>query len=442
MRAVMVLASGTALAHGLTAAALPVLSRLYTPADFGMLAVFSSVLLIIAVAACLRYDVAVAIPTRDDDALHLLVLAIAIALCISAVLTLPVVIAPAWISQWLSQPGLAPYLWLLPVGVLLAGAYSALQFWYVRQRRFTLLARTRVVQSASSAGTQIGLGWWAAAGPVGLLLGYVMNTGIACLALGGQVLRTAPTVSVARMRALAVEYSRFPKYSTVEALANSAATQLPIIMIAALAAPAEAGFLMMAMYVMQAAMSLIGTAISQVYLSRAPEVHVEGKLGAYTAGILGGLFKAGVGPLLAAGILSPILFSLVFGADWQRAGWLAAWMTPSFLLQFLAVPVSMALHVTGHQRVAMYLQLAGLALRVSFVWGVAQWQSAWVAEAYAVSGGIFYLGYLLVILRAVRAPWSGVVQGLGRGLLTGLLWVATALTSALGIHLITAVAAP
>ncbi len=438
----MLLLGGTALAHGLTAAALPVLSRLYSPTDFGMLAVFSSVLLIIAAAACLRYDVAVAIPVRDDDALHLLVLAVSCALGTSALLAVAVAIAPTWISQRLGQPSLAPYLWLLPLGVLLAGAYSALQFWYVRQKRFGLLAKTRIIQSASSAGTQIGLGWGVAANPIGLLLGYVMNTGIACLVLGGQLLRTAPVISAARVWALAVDYSRFPRYSTLESIANSAAIQIPVIMIAAIAAPAEAGFLMMAMYVMQAPMSLIGTAISQVYVSRAPAVQLEGRLGPYTADILGGLFKAGIGPLLATGILSPILFALIFGSGWQRAGWLVSWMTPWFLLQFLAAPISLAMHVTGHQRAAMQLQLAGLALRVALVWGTAQWHSAWISEVYAISGAIFYLGYLLTILRATRAPWSRVMQGLASGLFTGFFWVAAALTIALSVHSVTNGTAP
>jgi hypothetical protein len=68
-------------------------------------------------------------------------------------------------------------------------------------------------------------------------------------------------------------YRRFPVYSTWEALANSAAIHVPVILVAAVAAPDEAGYLMLAMYVLQAPMSLIGAAVGQVYLSKAPAVH-------------------------------------------------------------------------------------------------------------------------------------------------------------------------
>jgi O-antigen/teichoic acid export membrane protein len=423
VRAVIVLVSGTALAHGLTAAALPVLSRLYSPTDFGMLAVFASALSIVSVAACLRYELAVPLPEQNDDALHLLALAIGCALGLATLLALPVLLAPVWIARQLGQPALAPYLWLLPVGVALAGAYSALQFWFVRQKGFGLLARTRIAQSACSVGTQVGLGWWAAVGPLGLLLGHVMNTGIACLLLGGQMARAAPRLSWAKTRAVAREYSRFPKYSTFEAVANSASIQLPIIMIAALAVPSEAGYLMMAMTVMQAPMSLIGTAISQVFLSRAPVEHREGRLGIFTVDILSALFKAGVGPLIAVGVLSPLLFGLVLGAGWQRAGFLVAWMTPWFILQFIVVPISMALHVTNHQRAALLLQLAGIVIRVGAVIAAPYLMPGKVSEIYAVSGFFFYLLYLAVVLRLVDASARNLLAALTKALPIILGWV-------------------
>ena len=57
-----VLVSGGVLAHGITALALIVITRLYTPADFSVLAVYGSLLTIISVLACLRFEVAIPLP--------------------------------------------------------------------------------------------------------------------------------------------------------------------------------------------------------------------------------------------------------------------------------------------------------------------------------------------------------------------------------------------
>lgn len=431
LRSVAVLVGGTAMGHGITAAALPVLSRLYSPTDFSMLAVFAGLVSIVSVVACLRFDVAIALPEENDEALRLLALALgAAAVCSIAVLVV-VLSAPVWIAQRLNQPGLQSYLWLLPLSVLMAGGYSALQMWFVREKAFPLIARSRIAQSTASAGTQIASGAMAM-GPGGLLVGHAMNTGAACLLLGYRLLaahgvRSAlRRMSLRELRLTFKRYDRFPKYSTFEALCNSAAIHLPVIMIAALAAPREAGYLMLATYVMQAPMALIGAAVGQVYLAGAAERHRQGQLSVFTADVLGGLLKTGTGPLLAVGIASPAVFGLIFGADWERAGVLVAWMTPWFVLQLLSTPISMALHVTGHQRTAFVLQLFGLVLRVLMVYLAAKFAQADVSEWYAVSGGLFYLLYLLTILKFTGFDWHRFRQSSWHALPIGLSWVALA----------------
>lgn len=422
LRSVLVLVGGAAFAHAITALALPILTRLYAPADFSTLAVFSSLLSIGAVAACLRFDIAIPMPGRDSEAFNLLVLAIGSAAVVSVIAGVVVSLAPSWLPELMGRLDLQPYLWLLPIGILLAGAYSALQTWFVRDKEFSLIARSRVAQSTASAGTQIGMAGFGL-GPIGLLFGYLLNTGSACLILGYRLLRhesfrkNVEDVTCSSLKRAWSDYSRFPKYSTWEALANSAAIQAPVIMIAALAVGPEAGYLLLAMSVIQAPMALFGNAIGQVYLSRAPEEYREGRLDGFTTDILCGLIKAGVGPLLAVGILSPVVFGAIFGEGWERAGWLVAWMTPWFIMQFLAAPISMAIHVTGHQRAVFFLQMFGLILRVSAVLVAAQFSTAPVSEAYAISGAFFYTIYLWLVLRYVKCRWKEVagkaVSGIG-----------------------------
>jgi O-antigen/teichoic acid export membrane protein len=430
IRSVGVLVGGTALAHGVTALALPVLSRLYSPADFSALAVFTSLLSIISVAACLRFDVAVTIPHRDTDAANLLALALGCALVVSLLVAVPVLLVPERIAEWSNQPMLRPYIWLLPVGVLLAASYSALQSWLVRKKSFGQIARSRVTQSAAAAGTQVSMGM-AGIGTFGLLLGYVLNAGAACIVLGYRVIRfereALRTITWPGMLGMATEYHRFPKYSTWEALSNSAAIQIPIIMIAAMAVGPEVGYLSMAMYVMQAPMALFGTAIGQVYLSKAPVEYRAERLGTFTAEVFGGLLKAGVGPLLFVGIVSPVVFPFVFGEEWRRAGHLVAWMTPWFIMQFLASPISMAIHVTGHQRAALQLQVFGLVIRVLAVWGASLWLEQRIVEAYALSGFVSYLVYLIIVIKIVRASCREVMQLLLRSFFPLVLWGGAAL---------------
>jgi O-antigen/teichoic acid export membrane protein len=383
--------------------------------------------------------VAIAIPERDRDAANLLALAVSSATLVTAVLAICVYSMPHQIALWLRQPTFEPYLWLLPIGVAFAALSSALQFWFVRRGEFPTIARARVGQSLAVAGTQVGFGLLHIV-PVGLLIGQVLNSGVSCIALGCLVVRREMrhlrSISLRNMKSAFSTYSQFPKFSTFEALSNSAASHLPVLLIARFTTGPEVGFLIFAMYVIQAPMGLIGGAIAQVYLSRAPTEFRAGRIAPFTTTVLGGLLQAGVGPIIFAGIVAPDLFSIVFGEEWQRAGVLVSWMAPWFVLQFLSFPVSAALPVTSQQRVSLLLMLFGLATRVAFVcvaWFVLR---GWVSEAYALSGFAFYAAYLAVVLRVVSASRAEIVAQVLKALPMVLGWTVAGVLVVLAIRAI------
>jgi O-antigen/teichoic acid export membrane protein len=203
-------------------------------------------------------------------------------------------------------------------------------------------------------------------------------------------------------------HHRFPRYSVLEALANAAGIHLPVLLIAALAAGPEAGYLALAMFLLQAPMALVGGAVGQVYLSGAPNAQREGRLAAFTSEMMAQLMKAAAGPIVFLAVVAPAAMGLVFGTDWTRAGVLVSWMAPWFLLQFVAAPASTALHVVGHQSWAMKLQLAGLGLRSGMVIAAVLIDARFATEAFALSGFLFYAIFIVVVLKAVGAsPLAG-----------------------------------
>lgn len=412
VRSVGVLTGGIILAHAITALATPVATRLYSPADFSVLAALVALISIIGTASCLRFDMAVPIPEQHDDGATLLVMALVSCTTMSIVATIVVTVAPDLLATNLNQPALREYRWLLPIGVLLLGSYSALQAWLVRQKDFRSISQTRVAQSCAGASVQLGLGWLGVA-PLGLMLGQIITSSGGALMMAVRSVRAtslSTVVSIARMRELLTIYQRFPTYSTLETLCNTGGMQIPVIMIAAWSTRAEAGYLLLAIFIMQAPMGLIGTSVSQVYLSRAPEEHRSGRLASFTVEVYRGLLNSGAGPLIFAGLVAPSVFAIIFGEEWRRAGTLVAWMTPWFVLQFLVVPISVALHVTNRLRTAFALQVGGLVIRVMMVLAAVRFLPAAVAESYAVSGFVFYFIYLVVVLRVVHASTRDVAR--------------------------------
>jgi O-antigen/teichoic acid export membrane protein len=429
VRSVGTLAGGTAFAQALGVLLLPVLTRIYSPNDFSVLAVYVSSLSILSVAACLRLEIAIPLPERDEDAANLLGLAMLSAASVAILVGVVLALLRDEISQILRQPSISEFAWLLPIGVWLSASYLGMQYWASRKKTFSRIARTRIVQSVSGTSAQIGLGsiGWA---PYGLLVGHTISSCAGVFDLARKAWRSdriaLSAIRPSGMRRMAHEYSRFPKYSTWEALANNSGIQLPVLIIAAFAVGPEAGYLMLATRVMGAPMALVGGAVAQVYLAGAAEQQRKGTLADHTIQVLSGLAKAGVGPLVFAGIVAPKLFAIAFGSEWERAGLLLSWMTPWFVLQFLASPVSLVMQVTGRQRAMLMLTVCGLVLRLGIVWMACQFSRSQLGEWYAISGAVFYSACLVVFYGAAGVSVGAVVRALKSSVLIILGWVAFA----------------
>ena len=426
-RAISLLVGGAAIAHLITALSLPIISRLYSPEEFGVLAVFNSVVAITAIAACLRFDIAVPLPEDEAEGFNLLVLSFLVAASVSVLIGIVLFLFYEPIVLFSRQPNLGYGLWLVPFAVFFTASSSALQNWCVRQKAFSAIAQSRIAQSGGASAIQF-LGALHHFGPIALMLGSMCNSGAGVLILGPRIFRyfSKNIVSWRRIKSLAVHYKAFPRYSAIESFLNIAAMQLPIIMISSMVAGKEAGYLLLAISVLQAPMALFGVAVGQVYLSHAPGEERSGTLSTFTIETTRLLVKAGVGPLLAAGCIAPFIFPPIFGEGWGRAGVILAWMTPWFIMQFITSPVSMALIVTGHQRRAMLLQLMNFILRplsVLIFWIVG---SGWITEAYAVSGFLVYFIYFAVVSRTIRTPMSALASALWQAWLPIIGWLAAA----------------
>lgn len=411
---VLKLSFGTLAGRFIALAALPLLTRLYAPDDFALLAVYLALVSTLAVAACLRLEIAIPLVETDAEAAELLTLALLVLTCVTLVVAVAVCVMPQTLARALGTPAIAPYLWLVPIGVAMAGSYAALQFWATRKRRFGDIARTRVGQAFVGVTAMVTFGW-AGLMPVGLLLGNMLNMGAGGISLGtiafrrdGTILRA---VRLRNLKAILRRNRRFPIFSMPEALFNIAGVQIPVLLIAAHAG-AEAGFLFIAMQIMTAPMTLLGRSISQVYMSRAPDEFRAGTLAPFTLLIMRRLVLVGVGPLILVGALAPWVFPVIFGPEWARAGEIVTWLVPWMALQFVASPVSMLLHTVDRQHWAMFLQFVGVIMRMG---AVLMSVSADVSPvfAFALSSAAFYALYTAVLIWAARASFQQVIYALG-----------------------------
>ena len=362
-RAVAISVSGAALGQLIALAASPLVTRLYTPEDFGVLGVFSALLGILGIAVTLRYELAIPLAEDDVTVVNLLALSLVVTLVVSLLIG-----ATLWpwgevITEWFNADALRPLLWLLPVGLFATGCARALTHWAIRRQAFGRITRTQISRSFGRAGTQIGFGYLTT-GPFGLLVGQIIgeSAGITTLALAlfrseGRVLRAVRLRAIAQA---AVRFGNLPTLATGAALLNNGGRLAPALLVAALYGVEVAGWFALAQRILQTPI-VFSVAVARVYLGEAPRLARAGGEGMYT------LFKATTWRLLVFGMLSlglvvvagPQLFALVFGSVWTEAGRFAQFLAFVSLGQLVVHPVSQTLTVLERQGV----QLAWDALR-------------------------------------------------------------------------------
>lgn len=362
LRQVLTLLGGAGLAQALALAASPLLSRLYAPQDFGVFALFASVVALVSTAATGRYELAVILPSRDDEAWRVVRLALAIALPIGLMSAVAVALAGDAAARGAGDADLARWLWLLPLAIVLTAAGNTLTVWANRRQAYRQLATNRVAQSLVTAGTSIGLGA-AGTGSVGLIAGSVLGQGVAAALLARGRPRSADDGG-APMRELAVRYRDFPRINLPHALLDAAQASVVLALIGAAHGAAAVGSYAFALRIARAPLAMLGASVAQVFQQRAARlVETRGDLAALARSTTRRLVLTGL-PFAALLLFAPTLFGWAFGAEWRVAGEIARILLPWMLLNFVTSPLSQLPLIVGRQPTAFAF---GLVYQASMV---------------------------------------------------------------------------
>lgn len=395
VRSVAILVGGTVGAQALTILVAPVLTRLYDPTDFGLLATYTGLLTIWSVIASLRYELAIPLPQEERDAANLVLLSALLTVFNTLVSILFVGVFGNYLASLFATPVLASYLWLLPLGILLSSLYRVVNYWAVRQKEFGAIASTHIQQSTGKALIQL-IGF--KMGAFNLLLAQSLSQGIGVARLGRIFIRATPwsSLSFQALKSIAARYRRFPIYSTGEGFLNTVGLQMPPLLFASLFGPAAAGHYSLATQVLSLPMTFVGNAVGQVFFSRAAQAHRDGALSVLVINLHSRLSYIGFPPALLLIFVAPDLFSVVFGTEWRLAGDFVVWMVPWLYLVFVASPLSTLFAVVEKQVQGLAFQVILALARLSTVGlGAYLYQDVLTTVAlFAIASAFCWLGFL------------------------------------------------
>ncbi len=352
------LVTGAGAAQLITFAATPVVTRLFTPADFGAAAFFLSLLTIAAPVASLRYDQAIFLPREDRQASQLTWLAVALvgALCTSGWLAIALWdLLFAWPA---SVARLAGWIYALPLGVALMGAATIAGVRRTRDRDFAAVSRANVAASSTMVAARVGFGagFGSSVGAMiaGQLFGQAMRL---AMLVRGRTLReldSSQRPTRAELAEVAREYRDFATRSAPTGLLNRFSAVLPVLMLTLFFGPVAAGMYALTERALRTPLAVLAEAVRNVFVQRSAVQANQGRSLARPYAILSlALVALSAPPLLLMGAYGGELFSMIFGERWAEAGPYLRALTPMLLTVLPMAPANVVLTVS--RRLGWYL---------------------------------------------------------------------------------------
>lgn len=343
---VLTLMTGTTIAQAIPIAISPILTRIYTPEDFGVFALYISIASILSVIATGRYEMAIMLPKKDEDAINIVALSIIISFFVSFISLLIVFIFNAQITNLLGNPEISKWLYFIPITVLLTGIYQSFNYWSNRKKQYKRLATSRVVQSTTTASANLALGF-SGAGSSGLVLGQVLGQGIATSVLAKMIFKEDKNkilqIKKLKIYALAKKYIEHPIYLTISHGVSSFYLQIPILFIAKVFDLTSLGFYSFANKFINLPGSLIATSIGDVFRQRATqEYHKKGCFDKILLKTVWTTFKISIIPFIIIYFTVENIFAFVFSEQWRVAGEYAQIIVLSAFFSFFITPVDKA----------------------------------------------------------------------------------------------------
>ncbi|MDO9512190.1 MAG: oligosaccharide flippase family protein [Bacteroidales bacterium] len=401
--------TGSVIAQAIPLAISPILSRMYSPSDFGVWAVFISITSVIGVVATMRYEMAIVLPAEDKDARALVGLCLLATVMVSLISLLGVIILHPFILRYMGDEKLGPFLYLVPLMVFSMGVFQTFNYWSTRRKTFRMNASGRVGQSVVMASVNLGMGAMNAGGS-GLVAGSIAGQFISALILGWNFLRHPvrffSSISKEQMKVNARKYKAFAFVNSPHALFDTFQNSAVVFMLQAFFSSFILGLYSFAFRVLKSPASLIGSSVSQVFYERASRMNSEGiNLKPLVWQLQQKLILVTLLPFLVLFLFTPDIFAFIFSEAYRASGEVARILIPLIFLNLMLSPFSSLPVILNRQKEAFVITIADFILKVGSVSAggiTGDYRLSFILMS--VSGSILYIFSLFWYYRIAGKP--------------------------------------
>jgi len=403
---IITLMSGTLMAQIVILAFMPIMTRIYTPSEFGIYSLFFSVTNLLGMVSSLKYEQAIILPKSNRDADALLFLSVIITLFMTLLVTLFIFIFYDFWVEYFSK--LSFMLWFIPLSVLIIGLLQIATTYSNRKKNYKEMASIQVANSMTTVGIQLTSRYFFRLD--GLIIGKMLGDLLALLLyikfhFNKQTL-VLKSLSRRRIKLNIQKYQDFPKYQFPIVFINFLSQSMPLLMFGILFSPEVAGFYALTARILHAPITLVSGSARGVYYQKASAMYADGK-NIYTLHIKTtlGLLKLAIIPFFVVLFFGKEIFSLLFDSKWAVSGLMAQISIFWFLYAFINPSTVVSYNILGLQKIQFRIQIVLLLFRFIAIY-IGFYFNSYIISliSYTVVGAIINTFSMVYISNKMKYP--------------------------------------
>ncbi len=367
-RNIITMFTGTVISQAIPIAISPILTRIYSPEQFGLFALYTSIIALLLLMSTGSYEMAIMLPKKDEDAKYMIYACLFVALFISIFFLTFFYFFAKDIVVYLGNEDILLWLYISPFLIIFLALLQSLNIWNSRKKRYKILANNKILNTSSIGVSQITLGSIVVSN-FGLIMGHILGQIVSIITLLKTSLkndRLIQNFKYKKMFLLMLHYKKFPLFTLPNSIVDGVRLAGINILISKYFSTAILGQFSLAWRMVQAPASMITAAISPVLYqktSTTPKKDLSKLVQQF-------LLKASLVSLpifIIIYFFASDIFVFVFGEQWFEAGLIASSLTPWLFLNFLTSPISSIYIIIDKQQVMFIFSVVYMAVPLTLL---------------------------------------------------------------------------
>ena len=344
-RNILKLISGMGIGSAIGFMAAPIVTRLYTSSDFGMLAVFASLCALFYPFCTFKYTVAIPLHPNETVGINALAACLVILAVNTVILFTALFLYHSPILSLFSSEAIDSFWYYIPVAFLFSGLADALSYFSTRYRNFSIIAKVTVVQRAVGALTKIVLGLLHF-NVVGLLIGNILaesgGLSLYIRTYWRRLKENASKVTTGKIRFVLKRYIEFPSYRLPSQILQNASGSIPVLYFAWQYGTGVTGLISLAITMLSVPVGIVCTSVGKAFYGEIASLGRKGneEIAALTVRIMIRLLAISIVPFTLIICFGPWIFKTIFGPEWSQSGIYARYLCLYLIFRFVYSPVS------------------------------------------------------------------------------------------------------